>query len=120
MRYRRDETLRYVFDQPLHATYQIIKIAGKSVQSSQGNARVLDLSPGGIKLEIGVNIPLNREVQFLIKTEVGQVPITITANGVWNKPYGNKFHYGLDFLEDYNEEVVRGLKEYQKRLLASE
>lgn len=114
MRYRRHETLRYSFEQPVEATYKIIKVGGRSIQSSMGEAHILDLSPGGMKISSPFHISLEKKVQFFVETSIAGIDLAITANGIWCKKVRGRYHYGLDFLEDYHEDVVKALKEYRK------
>ncbi|WP_079479311.1 PilZ domain-containing protein [Halobacillus salinus] len=114
MRYRRHETLRYRFDEPVEAKYRIVKVGGRTIQSSLGNAHIIDLSPGGMKLSTDMNISLEKKVQFFVQTTLAGKEIEVTANGVWCKKVHGNYHYGLDFLEDYDQDVVTALKTFRK------
>ncbi|MCA0971890.1 PilZ domain-containing protein [Halobacillus litoralis] len=114
MRYRRHETLRYQFTEPVEAKYRIVKLGGRSIQSSFGKAHILDLSPGGMRLATSFNIPLDKPVQFFIQTTLAGVELGVTANVIWCKRTNGEYWYGLDFLEDYDQDVVNALKSFRK------
>ncbi|RWZ58184.1 PilZ domain-containing protein [Halobacillus fulvus] len=115
MRYRRHETLRYTFETPIPASFKIIKVDGKKTNTSSGKAHILDISPGGLKMATEMKISLEKPIQFFVETTISGINLTITANGIWSKPFGKSHHYGLDFLEDYHEDVVKALKAYKKQ-----
>lgn len=116
MRYRRHEIIRYTFPEPRPATYQIVKVGGKAIHSSVGEGAIIDMSPGGMKLSTTVHISLEQTIQFQIQTTIANVHLSIMANGVWGKKVGKNYHYGLDFLDNYNEEVVQALKAFRKQM----
>lgn len=117
MRYRRHETLRYTFKEPIEAKYRIEKVGGRSIQSSFGEAHIIDISPGGMKLSTSMNISLDKKVQFFVQTTLAGLHLEMTADGIWCKKVNGEYHYGLDFLEDYDEDVVAALKIFQKTSL---
>jgi hypothetical protein len=98
MIFKRKETFRFEFGQPLEANY-VVLIDGKpmDLERTQHSCQILDISPRGIKMfsndKIGEhnNKPLQLEVSFILDEAV----IRAIAEIVWAKPYANGFQYGL-------------------------
>ncbi|MGP4075383.1 PilZ domain-containing protein [Halobacillus sp. K22] len=114
MRYRRNETLRYTFDEPLPAAFKLIKVDKKPVNSSMGSGRVIDISPGGMKLASDVHIPTSKTVHLFVTTSIAGQDLSFTAEVIWSKPARGQYHYGLDFIGDHHEEVIQSLKKHNQ------
>ncbi len=56
MLYKRQEYFRHSFGTPLDATFRILAGEGTS-ESNPGSCQLLDISPGGAKIETDFNIP---------------------------------------------------------------
>ncbi|MGP4067245.1 PilZ domain-containing protein [Halobacillus sp. B29] len=114
MRYRRNETLRYTFEEPLSAGFKLIKVDKKSVNSSMGSGSVIDISPGGMRLASGVHIPTSKTVHLFVATSLAGHDLSFTAEVIWMKPAHGQYHYGLDFIGDHQEEVIQALKKHNQ------
>ena len=115
MKFKRNEAFRYEFGVPLPATFHISKINNKPIESSSGDAKIHDISPGGMKIEASLNLPANQQVELTMQVNIEEVQLTLVGEIVWQKKQSNKFYYGIELItEDYEDAIIDALKKYQK------
>ncbi|WP_102273920.1 PilZ domain-containing protein [Cytobacillus massiliigabonensis] len=118
MRFKRDEGFRFSFGTPLPVFFTIDEMNGM-VGTSEGEAKLIDLSPNGMKLNIPFDILMsNREdVKITVRFKLSQLEHCIKGKVMWKKNAINSFFYGIHFLMDEleREEMIRDLKEFAKR-----
>ncbi|QKS72885.1 PilZ domain-containing protein [Paenalkalicoccus suaedae] len=111
---RRQEALRYEFGTPLDTTFFISKVNGKSYKSKTAKGVVLNISPGGLRLQTALSLP---EDSCELTFDVTIQEQTIQPEGVimWKEKAGEVFTYGIDFTtEDHKDTIMKELKEYAK------
>src|SRR5690625_971394 len=101
-RYKRKETFRYTFEEPIAALFEIIGIDDHTVSSSKGKAKILNISPHGIKLNSPLNIPEtdHKSIQLTISFELNNKQLNVNGEIVWKKPKGISVDYGIDLIID--------------------
>ncbi|RDI40026.1 PilZ domain-containing protein [Falsibacillus pallidus] len=118
MRYQREEAFRYVFPKPLDAHFTIIEINGRPVSSSEGGAKLIDLSPSGMKLSTALHIPVSQsqKVKLSIRFSINDHEYTIISEMVWEEPHAGAYYYGVHFLADepLQQEIISELKQYAR------
>ncbi|WP_433745037.1 PilZ domain-containing protein [Falsibacillus pallidus] len=120
IRFQREEAFRYVFPQPLDAHFTIIEINGRPVSSSEGAAKLIDLSPSGMKLSTNLHIPVShsQKVKLGIRFEINEHKYTIVSEMVWEEPRAGAYYYGIHFLADepLQQEIINELKLYARTI----
>ncbi|UOR13394.1 PilZ domain-containing protein [Halobacillus amylolyticus] len=115
MRYKRHETLRYQFKDPIPASFKIIKIDDHHVDTAQGNGHIINMSPGGLRLATNLKLPAKQKIQLFVETTILNHSLHFISDVVWTKALGSAQHYGLTFIDDHHKEIMKILKEYQKK-----
>lgn len=118
MRYRRNETFRYQFENPVVCTFRILKVDNKELTSKAGEANIYDISEGGLKLTSPLYIPLeNKEIEIEILFKLNQDELKLTGILVWRKDNVNSLYsYGVQFTIDESTQktLIQELKTYSK------
>ncbi|WP_106496113.1 PilZ domain-containing protein [Lentibacillus sp. Marseille-P4043] len=118
MRYKREEPFRYTFDEPISALFQIKEIDGHSVETSEGEAKIIDISPEGVKLNSELNLPdtIDKSIHLSISFALNGNPFDFIGIIVWKKKVGTATNYGIDFLTDDSakQALVEQIKLYAK------
>ncbi|GAE32545.1 PilZ domain-containing protein [Halalkalibacter hemicellulosilyticus] len=116
MRYKRDESFRYEFKQPLDGTFTILT---EGETSKPASIHILDVSPGGIKFTTKLDLPIE-EKGYRLKVEMvlSDEQIEIVGTIVWKKPSHGQFVYGFEAEEDEELEkyLIHLLKRYIKTI----
>lgn len=113
MRYRRQESFRYQFEEPIACTFRILKVENKERVSNIGEAYIYDISEGGVKLTTSLNVTLdNKKIEIEISFRLNEEELFLTGLLVWKKNHINDFSYGVHFTID--EKVKRQLIEELK------
>jgi len=114
----RNEPLRYEFVEPLDCQFKIIEINNEKVNSNTANAKLIDLSQNGMKIETELEIPIDNirvflEVSFIIIKEKYEIQCMM----IWSKSLGNRYQYGLKFdhQEEFVEHLMMDMKFYAKQ-----
>ncbi|NMH68874.1 PilZ domain-containing protein [Bacillus sp. RO3] len=120
MIYRRDESYRFAFSQPIPCSYTIVGIGGTAIQSNTANGEIMDLSPQGCRLQSLLNIHLEKEVTLKVefKLDEGFAQIITTGTVKWQKRKGlSHYQYGIEFVKDdrLKHTITEELKKYVKR-----
>ncbi len=118
MIYRREDAFRYEFEEPLDANFKVVKIDSKSVDSSEGELLIIDVSPGGMKIAAELEFPdpkktkIQLEIEFILKEN------TLVLHGeiVWKAIFSSSYEYGIDFTtpESERQQLIDDLKDYAK------
>lgn len=116
MKYKRNEPFRYEFGMPIKVNFYISRINGKTTASSEGEGRVLDISPKGLRLQTSLDIPAKQEVELTMHLTIGSRDIVLIGNIVWQKKVYPSFQYGVEMISDaFGGQIVFALKELQKQ-----
>ncbi|MDQ0155823.1 hypothetical protein [Robertmurraya andreesenii] len=119
MYYRRDEAFRFIFGQPIKATFKIVKVDGRDGSANEASALILDLSPNGIKFSSELDLPIYEKQLILeIYFSLNEKMISMLAEPKWKKRMSpSSFTYGLVGLdnEETKKEVIEELKEYVRK-----
>lgn len=117
MRYRRQESFRYQFEEPIACTFRILKVEDKERVSNIGNAYVYDISEGGVKLTTPLNVSLdNMKIEIEISFRLNEEELLLTGLLVWKKNHKNDFSYGVHFTidEKLKRQLIEELKIFSK------
>lgn len=119
MRYKRKSFFRYTFEDPLPALFQINKIDGILVRTSEGEAKIIDISPEGARLMSELNIPEtdNKSIELFISFELHGKELNFNGVIVWHKEKVTTNEYGIEFRTDEDEKaiLVEQLKVHSKK-----
>lgn len=115
MRYKRQETFRYVFGTPIECEFTIINVNGKQVDSKPGKAKIYDLSPGGLKVSTQFNLlsqknKLEVEIRFSLMEEN-----VVRGEIIWQDfSSENHYYYGVYLFidEEKKSKLIKELKNY--------
>ncbi|WP_168735841.1 PilZ domain-containing protein [Cohnella fermenti] len=112
---RRHEPFRYEFQPPLPCLIQLYEVNNARLDSKQGQARLLDLSPNGCKLDTPLNFRVNQnECKVVLSFDlIG--PLAIRGSILWQDQKAHTSHYGIQFEEDHQKEITDELKHYAKK-----
>ncbi len=121
MQYKRDESFRYIFNSPIEGTIKILlEKNGELFQTKTATITLLDLSPGGLKFQTNLDLPIERkdfslEIHFSL---VQDMDLMMLGKIVWKKIQASHYLYGFEAFEDKQTEdaVITGLKAYRKQL----
>jgi hypothetical protein len=119
MRYKRDEGFRFSFGTPIPVFFTIDEMnSGSIVGPLQGEAKLIDLSPNGMKLNLPLDIRMTnqKDVKITAKFTLYQLEHCIHGKVMWKKNTFNSFFYGIHFSmdEQEQEEMIRDLKKFAK------
>ncbi|WP_158541002.1 PilZ domain-containing protein [Sporosarcina sp. BI001-red] len=108
MHYKRDEAFRYSFNEPVPAEFSIYLKNSDRPGTGTGDSKLLDISPGGTRMETFFDIPVNRdEVALRLRFNIFQRPIETDGVMVWKERVGTGWMYGIDF--DENASVAKAI-----------
>ncbi|WP_051254943.1 PilZ domain-containing protein [Pontibacillus marinus] len=117
----RTEGFRYQFGNPLPCHFQIKKVDGELIDSSEGPASIQDISPSGMRFNSELFIPETeqKDIQLSIRFTLNEYEYKFFGSIVWKKEYEHTCDYGiqLDIGQEEEEELIEQLKVYSKRLL---
>ncbi|SHF86883.1 PilZ domain-containing protein [Ornithinibacillus halophilus] len=119
MKYKRNEAFRFEFGEPVPVIFSIRAINGKEVESSDGEAEMLDLSLNGMKIATSLEIPVDRnQVQVTTAFKIVNREYKINGELVWIDKVFDKYHYGVHFNlnESTQENLLDDLKVIGKKL----
>ncbi|KAB8137471.1 hypothetical protein F9U64_09350 [Gracilibacillus oryzae] len=114
MRYRRDETFRYTFNQPKHGLFQIVKVNGKDVESKQGKFLVHNISPRGMQVSTSFDLMFKEGKDIIIQSTFELVTEhTVHGRIAWQKRKDSYF-YGIDLIIDdqQSDYIIDDLKQF--------
>ncbi|MBX0357677.1 PilZ domain-containing protein [Halobacillus sp. Nhm2S1] len=115
MRYKRKDYFRYEFKKPLQAFFRIHRVGRKEVNTSKGEARIINISPHGMKLNTNLDLPHQdgHEVKLSISFHLNDQHFHLPGTIVWKKKVA-AFNYGIymDLDEAESQGLVKALKVY--------
>ena len=117
---RRQEGFRYAFNPPIEGTFQLVKRNDQPLNMKPGAAKIIDLSPNGIRLSTGLDIPAKGMGWEILTTfTLNEVPISLYGTFAWKKKSDDGFYYGIECKNrpETQEMVVREMKKYIKSTL---
>lgn len=116
----RSEYFRFEFEQPIDATFRIIEVNGVEKISKLANAKIVNLSPHGIRLITSLNFEL--EYSNRIKLEItfsldNNNPIVVNGVFVWQKKEIKDYSYGINIIstEESEKKIIEELKKFSKQ-----
>lgn len=119
---KRKEHFRYNFMIPHQAVFSIIK-TGRSlndqpVKTSLGQAEILNISPGGLKIQTIYDIPLDDDILLEIKFTINDHIFLITGQIRWQQKIDDEYVYGIKLVVSPEEkrELIDELKKYSRRI----
>lgn len=120
MKFKRQEGFRYVFKEPIEASFQLIQ-DGKFVDSGKCYpCRILDISPKGVKMfsEVKLGEYLNQAtLQMQLEFVLDVATIQAIGEVVWLKSFGRGDQYGILFQDqkEVDELIISEMKHRRKK-----
>lgn len=118
MRYKREEAFRFDFSEPIKAFFRINELNGKHVDSSEGQAKMIDLSMRGMKIATPLDIRISREnhVGVFIHFTLNGHEYMVQGDIIWKKVHADEYYYGIHFEMDNDMQgtLVADLKAMRK------
>lgn len=119
MGFRRKESFRFVFNEPLEASF-IAYIDGKKINENGYPCEIFDISPRGMKLYTDLDIEANlrqHHIQFEVQFVLNVMNIQAIGDVIWSKHYANGKQYGLFFKEqsDIDDLIISEMKIRRKK-----
>lgn len=112
MFYRRSESFRYTFGEPLDATFRLIKLEQRSKPDS---CLLIDISPGGMRIFSVFTMPVGTllELEYTLHQEL----LGTTGTIVWKKAHADGSMYGIDLHGGPDQEIfiTNELKQYRRK-----
>lgn len=119
-RFQRKESFRYEFKEPIPAMFKIVQIDEHKVSSSTGEAKIIDLSPSGMRLNSHLKIYKvdDKTIELFISFQLNDEPIDVKGEILWKKNKGMSMDYGITLITDESmeRELIFQLKQYARRL----
>ena len=120
MKYKRDESYRFTFSQPIPCSFTIVGIGDQTIESKTAKGEIVDLSPGGCRLQSLLDIHLEKEVRVRVSFQLDEGFSEIVADGTlqWKKQKGlSHYQYGVEFPRDagLKTNITDELKKYVKK-----
>ncbi|WP_066295293.1 PilZ domain-containing protein [Bacillus sp. FJAT-29937] len=111
--FKRQEGFRLAFNQPIPATFTILQIQGKKVDSNIGEIHILDMSLKGAKIMSQLRLPIPN-TKIKMECVIADEPVHITGELIWEKKSYQGFMYGMAFNPvTYSEQqLLQELKKY--------
>ncbi|HLR51383.1 MAG TPA: PilZ domain-containing protein [Candidatus Avamphibacillus sp.] len=120
MRYKRKSYFRYTFEEPVPALFQIKRIDDTPIETSQGEAKLVDISPEGARLDSELNIPETdyKTIELAISFNLNGQDLEFNGVIVRHKERITTNEYGIEFLVDKEEKelLIKQLKVHSKKL----
>lgn len=116
MIYKREESFRFQFQEPIEAVFVLTKEGIKS--SKKGKALILDISPNGIKFSSTLDLPANdRDLLLTLEFKLNDKDISFPGHLIWKKKTHTDLFYGFQGILDKEIEsyIVDALKQYVKQ-----
>lgn len=118
MSFRRKESFRFVFNEPLDGLFSIY-LNEKKYRAESFPCKIFDISPRGMKIfaELPFDLDFRSHVQFEVQFVLNISSIQALGEVVWSKPFSNGKQYGLFFKEqaDLDELIISEMKIRRKK-----
>jgi len=119
MLFKRDESFRFTFENPVKATFKVLRLNQLNNGLKEGSALIIDLSPNGLRLSSSLDLPINeKNIVLMISFVLNAQPLSIMAEPIWKKrTSATSFSYGLVGVNDEETKsmIITELKEYTKK-----
>ncbi|WP_099157908.1 PilZ domain-containing protein [Virgibacillus ndiopensis] len=112
MYFKRNEPLRYSFDEPINGA--LTKLNEHDTVTI--SVLLLDVSNQGAKIKCKNNIVLSKEMEVKLAFTLNSVPFHALGKVSWTKSYRNHLEIGLqlDTNQSYQKNMIATLKELAK------
>lgn len=117
MSFRRKESFRFVFNEPLDAVFSIY-VDGEPLNENNYPCKIIDISPRGMKLhtEEKMDLDLKRHNQFEVKFILNISNINALGEVIWSRPSITGKPFGIFFLDsEIGELIINELKIRRRR-----
>jgi len=112
---RRHEPFRYAFEPALPCLIRPYEINRNPLDSKQGQAGLLDLSPNGCKLETALNFHAQQnDCKLEIEFELAG-PVRLRGTMLWQELRAHGYRYGIRFETDHPYDITGELKAYARQ-----
>lgn len=98
--FKRQESFRYIFPQPISGFLTIIKNKDHSTESNKGEINIHNISPKGCSFSSHLHFPHNNEFTVTIEVCLNDTPLYLTGSIVWKKNSGKHYLYGFETLDN--------------------
>lgn len=120
MHFKRQEGFRFVFNEPIEASFKLIKDGQIMEGEASFSCKILDISPHGAKMFAeAINGEYIKKANFQVQLQFVLDVTTIHAIGeiVWSKPFGRGNQFGILFhgQEDIDELIISEMKLRRKK-----
>jgi len=114
--FRRKDGFRLVFQKPIKASFKILLLQGREVESKEGTIEILDMSLTGAKVTTSLQIPA-RKTKIQLKCTINQEQMSMIGELIWEKESYKGNIYGMTFdPKSYSERQLHTeLKNYVKQ-----
>lgn len=114
MRYRRNDSFRYEFEEPVPCVFTT---GNDACRSNEADGKIHDISLGGLKLITPVTVPLDKEpTKIEVSFELNNHTFFLKGEIVWGKSSFKYNTFGMKFNLDevMKKELVKELKVYSR------
>lgn len=89
---------------PLEGYMTITEFAGKKINLGSTKILILNIGPGGLRIETNVKLPVRSDLLLQFSTELFGEKLLIYGNIVWHEEFESDFEaYGIEFIIDDND-----------------
>lgn len=118
MNFRRKESFRFIFNEPIGAEFTVY-VNGKPLNDNSYSCKIHDVSPRGMKLfsDEKIDLDFQQNIQFKVHFVLDTQNISALGDVVWCKPYFTGKQYGLAFHEqsDIEELIINEMKNRRRK-----
>lgn len=119
MRFKRDEGFGFSFGTPIPAFFTIDEMNGNRMGGPEGEARLIDLSPNGMKLNIQLDIPTfyQDDVKISVRFKLSQTEHKVQGKIIWKQKAFDSYFYGIHFNinEVEQNDMIKDIKYFAKK-----
>lgn len=88
---------------PLEAYMTITELAGKKVNLGSTKILILDIGPGGLRIETNIKLPVRSDLLLKFTTELFGEKLNLYGSIVWNEEFESEYEaYGINFIIEDN------------------
>ncbi len=89
---------------PLEGYMTITEFAGKKVNLGSTKILILDIGPGGLRIETNVKLPVRPDLLLRFSTELFGEKLSLFGTIVWHEEFESDYEaYGIQFIMDDND-----------------
>ncbi|MBP1930213.1 PilZ domain-containing protein [Ammoniphilus resinae] len=114
--FRRQDGFRLVFQKSISASFKILHLQGREVESKEGTIEILDMSLTGAKVTTSLQIPVNKTI-IQLECTIHHQKLRIAGELKWVRESYKGYIYGMAFdPKSYSERTLHTeLKNYVKQ-----